>query len=539
MSNLRPLRKWPIHHRDGAGMTRQAFLLQMAAAGGGLLFLEGCGDSAAEQTSEGAAEPPRQPTGTLRVANFAEPTTLDPARAATAADYVFALSIWEGLVTYNDDYTELVPELAESWTQSDDGKEWTFQLCQGVKYHDGAPFDSTAVRKTFEYYRKQTGTFASLLLPAEIAEMDDSDPAVFRIATKAPYADMARHQTVTRMLSPQQLERGPNAIARQPVGTGQFRFVEQDRNRAVILEVNEEYWGDRAYLERIEFPVVTDLNARQSALISDQIDVSLTLPPDQFKQAESDTREVRTASLDDSWRVGWLNFITNQTPVDEVRVRQAVIHAIDRDAIAKTVLRGLASVADSFMPPGIPGYKPPETQYPYDPDRAQALLREAGHPDGVSFRMAAPRATVIASQQISQAIVAQLAEVGIRAELDILEDAVFSQDFFSEKPKYQVSYNNFTWLTGSALWFVLGLVSSSKLASSRITELTTRLNSLPDGEERNAAIAGLQEALAEEVPQVALFYHDSLDATRADVHGYEATREAFRPNFAKTFVASQ
>jgi peptide/nickel transport system substrate-binding protein len=523
------------------GLARRAFLTRsfgLAASASTLgALLQACGSSNTGAADGDNATPPKAPTGVLRIANFTEPTTLDPARPATAADFIFVRVLFDGLANFNDDYTELSPALATSWEQSDDGREWIFHLRPNVKFHDGEPVDSTAVRKSFEYFQTQKGSFSSFMLPPKFSKIDDSDPLVIHFATKAPFADLARNQALLRPISPRVIAGGTKAINKSPAGAGPFRYVRTTRERTVIAEANPDYWGKGPYIQRLEFPVVKDNNTRVSALTSGQVDLSPLVLPPQAKQLGSDTRRVKVETRD-AWRMGWLGFITNQKPVDDVRVRKAIAYALDREAIAKAVLDGLAKPADSFMPRGVAGYKPPTTQYEYSPDKARALLAEAGHPNGVDLRFATGATTVLMGSEIAQAMVGQLKEAGIRVKLDVMEDAVLNKQLGTARPRFHMIYNNFSWVTGGPIVYSLGLVSFyAKYAAPAYLKLVERLNSLPDGAARNQVVAELQQYTADQLPVYGLFQHQISDAFTNKLRAYAPPGDGILPTFTQAFLA--
>lgn len=504
-------------------------LASLSLAGVGL---GACGSSSPSSQPPPAARPSR-PTGTLRVANGAAPASLDPAQAAGIGEFLLLRNLHDGLLNFDASYRKLAPALATEWSVSDDGREWEFRLRSGAKFHDGEPVDSTAVKKTFEYYLESEGSFGQLLLP-QFREIDDSDPVRARIVLKDPYADLATNQTVVRLLSPRSIAAGRESVGAKPAGAGPFRFVSRAQDGSLVLEAFTEYWGDAPFVERLELPVIADLSAQVSALEAGDVDLVTGLPPLQGQRVAR-SRDTETSAVE-SWGVSYLVFRCDQPPVDDLRVRQAICHAIDRDAIRKSVLVERGSVLDSVYPPGLSGYSEPSTTYPYDPERARELVRESGATAPVRLRMAAPPE----DSQVPQAIVGQLKDAGFDATLTVLEAGVFGKEFGSARPRFQLFKNQHFWLTGGPLFFSIGLFPIlSHYSDARLDSLTGKLVSMPAGAQREQTLAEIQEAFARGVPYFPLHTIESTDAFKSNVYGYEAPKDGLMPSLGGAYLASE
>jgi len=522
----------------GSALTRQQFLKRGLAAGvavgpmGALLASCG-GDSSSPDGSPASgtdAQPPATPTGTLVLALPAAPVTLDAARRSITGDFTVTQPMYDGLVRWNADFTEVEPALVTDFTASPDGREWTGTLREGVTFHDGTELDSTAVRKALEYYEAAEGFLGPFFLP-EFSEIDDSDPAVIRLVTKDPAPDLTNNLTTVAIMSPRSVAAGNKAIERRPVGTGAFRFVERT-STAVVLERNPTYWEEgKPYLEGVRFQVIGDLGARISALQTDEVNAITLVPSVQARQLAADDRVELVAN--DLWTVTYLAFKLLAEPTDELAVRQAIAHGIDRQAIAESILEGQARPATAFMPEGVYGHQPMQPDYAYDPERARSLVQEAGGGGPVRLGLACPAGDgAINNPKIAQAIAAQLGEVGFEVRVSPLEEGLFSKQAGEPEPRSQAFLIDHPWSNGGPFIFdfltfsvVANLPEADPAAAERAGTLTTKMQTTPNGDERLAVIGDLQSIFAEQLTYLPLFYFRVPDAVSAKVRGYVVPKD--------------
>jgi peptide/nickel transport system substrate-binding protein len=518
-----------------SGITRAVFLRRTA---GGLVgvsslaaYLSACGDGSADRTDGAPApqgKPPARPTGTLRVALAGDPTSLDPSVAFSVADVSITHNVYDGLVAFDDDYSQLVPALATRWEVSDDAREWTFTLRDGVTFHDGEALDASAVRASFDYYARATSAYVFAV--GDYREIDTSDPLKVTIRYGSPFPDLARNCTLARILSPKLLsgsvERSERRVQERPTGSGPFRFVSRDAGRAVRAEAFTDYWGEGPHIERVEYVVIPEESARVSALQAGDVDLIMQVPPTAVGTLKRDTRSARVSSTQ-TWTTVVLNMATDREPFDDVRVRRALAHAVDREGIVRGVLRAQARVNNSAMPPGTYGHREPSTTYAHDPERARALLREAGHGGRVPVRLAAFAEFVLASE-LGQAIAAQLNEAGFDARFELLDTAVAVEDLNSPDRKHQVFIVEKGWVNGGPFHFALGtILAESRLQSEELSQLVERMSATPDGPEREEAIGEAQEVVARELPEFTLWVPDRADGQDVDLQAYAPPKNVY------------
>jgi peptide/nickel transport system substrate-binding protein len=376
--------------------------------------------------------------GTLVFGNAADPGALDPGFSYANTGFTVFDTIYNGLVEKDKaveaDSPPIVNALAESWEVSEDGLIYTFHLREGVKFHDGTPFNAEAVAfnvrrlidKDFEYYYDiAAGNAASQMQFVDGFKVVDDN--TFQYILKQPFGgfiDGLASHTFFYIVSPDAIKQyGVDGLSKQPAGTGPFKLVEYVRGQSLVLERNEDYWEKRPYLDRLIFRVIPDATARVAALLNGEIDVSLEIPPDSIATLEANPNiEVYLRGKPHNF-----SLLPNmrEKPFSDPRVRQALSLAIDRSAIAEGILMGSAEPATQFYGIGNPGFDPSVStvQDPYDPEKARSLLAEAGYPDGFTTKMlCVPSGSgVPATDQIMEYIQSNLADVGINVELELMD----------------------------------------------------------------------------------------------------------------------
>lgn len=366
------------------------------------------------------------PDNTLVLGRAADAIYLDPAMFLDNESAMVIENIFDGLVRYADDSTRVEPALAESWSVSEDGLEWTFALREGVRFHDGAPFDAHAAafslrRKTdpdHPAFREEfQGMDKSLEVVEEVRALDDQ---TLRIRLSRPYAPLlnalATHSSY--MVSPDAVQRLGKDFAEHPVGTGPFRFVSWKKGRQVALERNPDYWGGAPHLHRVVFRVIADPDLRFLALKTGTIHVMDGPTPEQVPELRkrADLELHTSASLN----VGYLAMNTQRPPFDRPEVRRAVVHAVNRQALIRLIYRDLALPAKNPLPPAMWGYNDAVEAYAYDSDRSRRLLEQAGLDGPVEctlWVMPVSRPYMPSPEQTAMVLKDSLAAVGIRARL--------------------------------------------------------------------------------------------------------------------------
>jgi peptide/nickel transport system substrate-binding protein len=371
-----------------------------------------------------------QPGSQIVIGLQAEPVTLDVAQLSDYNSSRTAMPMFEGLVRFADGSTDVEPGLAERWEVSDDGLTYTFFLRPGVSFHDGTPVNAEAVEFSFErqldpahpYHDTGTFPYAEFTL-GNIASIEVVDELTVRLTLRENFApflsNLAMHAAA--LVSPTAVMASGADFSENPVGAGPYRFVSWRRGVEVVLERNPDYWRVTPQVERLIYRPIIEDQARLAALEAGEVDLAVNLPPDDLPRLRSDARF--TFSEQAGMHTWYVVFNVTKEPFGDARVRQAVAHAIDRQAIVDAVLGGTGVLAKNFLPPVVWGYTEDVPEYPYDPERARELLAEAGYPDGFEVEFWVPASGSGMQQPVAMGTVIQdyLSRVGIEATIQQFE----------------------------------------------------------------------------------------------------------------------
>jgi peptide/nickel transport system substrate-binding protein len=341
----------------------------------------GCGSSSAR-------------TDTLIYAQSEDPKTLDPINTDIAEAVHVITNVFDTLVTYHDETSEIVPSLAEKWGTSDDGLAWTFQLRKGVKFHDGTPLNAAAVKTSFDrlladkhplVYDTARPYQSAYSMIREIATPDDRT-VVFHL--KHPSAVFLSNLAMFcgSVVSPAALEKLGADFADQPVGTGPFKVVKWTRDQQLVLERFDDHWRGPARLKNIIFVPVRESATRLQRLQRGEIDLADNLSPSELsvltKNSAMKVQEV------DGMNVCYLSLQTEKAPLDNVKVRRAIWLAIDKRELIQVGYTGHAQPAKSMVPPTMWGHHDRLEDRPFDLAEAERLMKEASQEAGFSLPLA-------------------------------------------------------------------------------------------------------------------------------------------------------
>ena len=364
----------------------------------------------------------------ITVALQLEPPNLDPTSgAAGAIDSVVYANVFEGLTRFASDGA-VIAGLAESWAISDDGLSYTFKLHAGVTFHDGTAMDGEDVKFSLDRARAEGSTNAQKALFAGITDVTVVDPLTVAVTLGAPDGsflfNMAWGDAV--IVAPESIA----DIATHPVGTGAFKFVDWVQGDRVDLARNPDYWGTPAPLETATFKFISDPSAAFAAVMAEDVDAFVGFPaPENLPQFAADSRfQVLVGSTEGETILAMNNKLA---PFDNKLVREAVAHAIDRRALIDGAMFGYGTPIGSHFAPHNPAYVDLTALSAYDPEKARALLAEAGLPDGFTTTLKLPPPSY--ARRGGEIIAAQLAAVGITAEITNLEWAQWLEEVFKGK----------------------------------------------------------------------------------------------------------
>lgn len=346
-----------------------------------------------------------------------------------------ARSIYDTLMVPNEDGVA-VPFLAESLTPNDDFTEWTLELRDGVKFHDGTDLDATVVKNNLDAYRGEYPARNPLLFTfvfANIAAVDVVDPLTVKVTTNTPWSALPQAlwgNGRIGMMAQSQLD-DPETCDSKLVGTGPFELVEWKKNERLVVRRNEQYWqsdgegNQLPYLDEIEYRPLADGSARTNALLAGDLTMAHTVTPEQIDalEAAAEDGNVLSNTSDRFTEVQFLQLNNAKAPFDNKNARMAIISAIDRDTLNQTVNLGLPKVANGPFAPGNIGHLDDNGYPPFDLDAAKKYVADYKAETGqdLSFTIVlTPEPTANASMTMIQNMAK---EAGIEVKLSILEQA--------------------------------------------------------------------------------------------------------------------
>src|SRR5712691_732914 len=367
--------------------------------------------------SAGVAQPVQ-----IVISQPAEATTMDPGRSTQVLTVNYFVNVYDTLTRW-DGALQLQPGLATSWKIVND-TTWEFTLRQGVKFHDGSPFAAEDVRATLER-NMQLGKTVVTPGFTTIEAVQVVSPSVIRILTKKPdpliavrMAQMGSQILLARLTT----DDGVKELARRPVGTGAYRFVEWVKDERLVMEANRDWWGwegKAPAVERVVWKPIPDEFPRIVALEKGEVDIITNVPPDRMKGI-AEGRGTRIVTVPAS-RFVVLSMNTMQPPLSDKRVRQAMTYALDVPAIVKNLYAGMGKpfsggVADTDF-----GYNSALKPYPYDPAKAKALLTQAGYGSGIDVIVHAGLGTMVNDKALIETVVDMWNRMGIRGRIEMME----------------------------------------------------------------------------------------------------------------------
>jgi glutathione transport system substrate-binding protein len=346
-------------------------------------------------------------------------TTLDPYDANDTLSMAVAKSFYQGLYGFDKDL-KLAPVLAESHTVSKDGLTYTVKLRSGVKFHDGTTFDAAAVKANFDRVTNPDNKLKRYTMFNRIAKTEAVDANTVRFTLKEPFSpfiNVLAHPSGV-IISPTALQKYGKEIAFNPVGTGPFVFQEWKQTDYLKVKKFDGYWQQGLpKVDTLTWKPVVDNNTRAAVIQTGEVAFAFTLPYEQAEGLKQSPKVDVVASP--SIIARYLSMNTKQKPFDNVKVRQAINYAINKEALVKVAFSGFATPAEGVVPEGVE-YAEKFGAWPYDPAKAKQLLAEAGYPNGFETTLwsAYNHST---AQKVIQFAQQQLAQVGIKAQIQALE----------------------------------------------------------------------------------------------------------------------
>ncbi len=450
---------------------------------------------------------------------------LDLAQATDGESIKAGIQVLENLVIFGKDSMDVEPQLAESWSVSEDGLTWTFKLRKGVTFHDGEPFNAQAVYDSFARIIDENhplhgyGKWRYLSLSLKpVTAINVVDDFTIQLVTEKPYAPLLNNLALwlCPILSPKAMHEYKDQIGQNPVGTGPFKFVKWVKDDQIVFERNDDYWGEKAKVKQIVLKSIPEPSARLMALQSGAVDIADDLDPDSIKLVEknSDLAIIKRPSVN----VGYLALNTQKPYLKDPKVRIGLSHAIDKNTIIQAIFQGMAIPAKNPFPPSIWGYNDAIEPYEYDPAKATKMLKEAGFDftrELELWAMPVSRAYMPDPVKTAELIQAYLAAAGVKAKIVRMDWGTY----LKKTSNGEHDMCMLGWLGGNADPdnFLYGLLSAdtaetpgaSNVAlwkNAEFTELCKQAQKIFDKEERTKKYLKAQEIAHNESPWIPLVH---------------------------------
>lgn len=480
-----------------------------------------------------------RPHDVIVVGQVAEPKSLDPHAVTATNDFRILINLYEGLVRFKKGTLEIEPALATSWTVSRDGLTYTFHLRDSVTFHDGTPFDAEVVRFSFErmlhddHPYHDTGPFPLAFFFSSIKEILVPDRLTVQFILKEPYAPLLSNLAYPTglVVSPSAVKRYGKDFGRHPSGTGPFRFKEWQSRFKVVLERNDRHWKSPPKTRELIFRPITDINARSVEMFAGGLDIMLEVPPDLTGvfQKETDFRLYRKSGP----HLWFLILNLGEGPCRDKRVRQALNYAINKTALIREVLQGMATAANGPVPEAFAwAYNRELSPYPYDPERARWLIREAGYENAsLTFYVPESGSGMLSPVAMATAIQADLKAVGLNVKIETFEWNTYL-DKVNQGLRGKADMAEMAWMTNdpdvlpyltlrTAAWPQNGGFNSGYYSNTEVDSLLEAARATTDRQTRATLYRKVQTVVHDDAPWVFVASAAEAAAATSDLKGFQ------------------
>ncbi len=467
-----------------------------------------------------AAEPVRG--GVLNVGFDDDAKTLNPVLSVQLSERQVLYLVFNTLVGINTDFS-IKPELARAWHTEADGSRYVFELQEGVRFHDGTPFDAAAVKWNIEHRMDPaTGSPQRTQLQSVIRSVEVLTPNSVAFNLINPYpallSDLAERPGF--MISPTAAQRSGAEFGRNPVGTGPFVFESWMQGASIVLKRNPSYWqAGRPWLDGVVFRDIPNHVIGLQRLTVGEVDIVTSISPDEARQVEgNDAITVEQAKVG---RWFTLQYQVDKPPFDNPKLRQAIAHAIDRNRINQVTMRGRAVIADGMTPAGLWWSSPDEVVYDYNPAKARALLAEGGVAPGTTLAIAASSDLVL--RRIDQLVSEQLAAVGITLQLQ----PVSQSESYARVVQRAINFTPISWTQRSdpnGLQYILlhskGFANTTGYSNPEMDRMLDQARQSLDQNERKRLYAAIKSQMMRDLPYIPLYFAAEYAAVSKKIGGF-------------------
>lgn len=443
---------------------------------------------------------------TIVIAQGTDAISLDPQKHTTFTTQNVLWHIYEPLVT--QDKTGYHGLLATEWKTLNE-TTWQFKLRAGVKFHNGDPFTADDVKFTFDRALDPATKNPTRANLTAIKKVEVVDSLTVNFITDGPYPLLLYRLTEvsdSSVIIPAAYlkAKGDDILAKEPIGTGPYKFVSWKKDERLELDANPDYWGPKAKIKHAIFRPIPEAAARVAELKSGGVDLIVNVPPEQVPSLDSGATKVDTVASD------FIMFVTLNTlqegPLQKKAVRQALNHAVDVDAIVKNVMGGFPQRTSIALAKEAFGYPKAIQPYPYDPAKAKQLLSDAGYPTGFKIPLVSRSGRYLKDREVVEAVAGYLGKVGVQVELRFVEPGVWS-DISNKKGRDGLSYPGWSGPDAELVWYNIlftgqlqSYFSNKELDAQLIAGRTTL-----DEKKRLEAYDKAAQIIKEEAPHIPLF----------------------------------
>lgn len=457
-------------------------------------IITGCGTSGA--TGQGATD--KSVKDKVVIAVPADMSSFDPQYTSAANDEFMCCNIYDCLVTM-DESGKIVPELAESWTISEDGTAYTFKLKKGVKWHNGEEFKASDVVYTVNRAKESPYLAQNASIMKDAVAIDDY---TVQINLVIPFSPFITAMNGFYIVNEKAIKEAGDKYGQQPIGTGPYKFVSREKGQKIILERFDDYYQGPAPIKNIEFKVITDNNTSLIALQSGEIDFMLNLPMSSSGLVNND-KNLTTYKFD-AITVYFLAMNNAVKPFNNIKVRQAISYAIDKASIVKIVEEGMGTVDQSFFSKNQFGYSENVKGHEFNTAKAKEILTQAGYPNGFKLTLKTVEGTLSKTAQVIQA---NLKDIGITANIEILEKSAFDKDTINGN--YEMCMSAMTLPADADFWQIVfgttGGYNFTKYSNAKVDELFAQGRATVDSAKRLEIYEQIANLMNEDSPAIPLY----------------------------------
>ncbi|MGZ2259870.1 ABC transporter substrate-binding protein [Roseobacter sp. A03A-229] len=481
----------------------------------------------------------------FRWAETTDPQTMDPHAVNSAAVLGFLNNVYEGLVRRGKDMT-IEPALATAWEPIEGGAGWRFTLREGVTFHDGSAFDAQDVLFSYERASSEAADTRSWFAPvSEVRVVDDYTVDIMTTAPNPIFPDSIANWMMmdagwaeTNNAGLPDKDNG-NFATLNANGTGAFQLVTREPGLRTVLEPFDAWWDEAEHnITRAELTPIQNPATAVAALLSGDVDFINPVPiqdtarlaaNDQVKVIQGiEARVIMLGFPHEAEALKYSGETTDANPFADVRVRQAVAHAVNVPAILQTIMRGNAEEVSQLVSPTMRGFSGDLAARPaFDPEKARALLTEAGYPDGFSFGLKCPNDRYLNDESVCQAVTGMLAQVGMRATLDAMPVQNYWPELRSDNyDMYLLGWSPGTFDAEHPVRFLASTPNEEKklgswnfggFSNARIDELLPMIQSEIDDSKRQMMLDETTKILQDEVAYVPLYVQPLVWGTQANI----------------------